>query len=154
MVTIIFAFRLEGYSRGALAMDGVLLLGSIAASRVSFRLLRTWIARFQQPDSGKRILIYGAGDGGELLLRELQNNRELGLLPVGFVDDDPRKVGRVIHGVRVLGPVVKLQEMVDKKQVAEVVISTSKLEAERDAEVARLCAEAGVHCRRLRIALE
>jgi hypothetical protein len=60
----------------------------------------------------------------------------------------------VIHGVRVLGSSIRLSELVGAQRVEAVVISTSKLEATRDAEVARLCAEAGVQCRRLRIALE
>jgi UDP-GlcNAc:undecaprenyl-phosphate GlcNAc-1-phosphate transferase len=154
LVAIVFVFRMEGYSRGALVMDGVLLFCGIAGSRLSFRILRTWIARFQDQPNGKRILIYGAGDGGELLLRELQNNRDLGLLPIGFLDDDPQKQGRVIHGVRVLGSSLRLPELVGAQKVEEVLISTSRLEAERDAEVARQCALAGVHCRRLRISLE
>jgi UDP-GlcNAc:undecaprenyl-phosphate GlcNAc-1-phosphate transferase len=153
-VAVMFVFRFDGFSRGMFVMDFVLLLGAIAGSRISFRLLRTWIARFQQADGGKRVLIYGAGDGGELLLRELQNNRELGLLPVGFVDDDPQKQGRVIHGVRVLGGLERLSELAGSERVEEIVISTSKLAAERNAQVTELCQSAGLPCRRMRIALE
>ena len=57
------------------------------------------------------MLIYGAGDGGELLVRELQNNFQLGLTPVGFLDDDPQKHGRVIHGLRVFGSVERLGDL-------------------------------------------
>ena len=118
-------------------------------------MIRTWIARFQSPASGsKRVLIYGAGDGGELLLRELMNNRDLGLHPVGFVDDDPQKLGRVIHGVRVLGSLDRLGELAGTESIEEVVISTTKLAADRSTQVAQLCAAAGVSCRRMRIALE
>jgi UDP-GlcNAc:undecaprenyl-phosphate GlcNAc-1-phosphate transferase len=153
-VAVMFVFRFDGFSRGMFVMDFVLLLGAIAGTRISFRLLRTWIARFQQTDGGRRVLIYGAGDGGELLLRELQNNRELGLYPVGFVDDDPQKQGRVIHGVRVLGGLDQLGELAGAERVEEVVISTGKLAAERSAQVAQLCQSAGLPCRRMRIALE
>ena len=52
---------------------------------------------------GRRVLIYGAGDGGELLLRELLNNRSLKYSPVGFIDDDPGKTGKLIHGLKVYG---------------------------------------------------
>jgi UDP-GlcNAc:undecaprenyl-phosphate GlcNAc-1-phosphate transferase len=151
-----FLFRLDGYSRGALVIDGVLLFIGLAGSRVSFRLLRSSVARFQTPVGGadKRILIYGAGDGGELLLRELQNNRELGLYPVGFIDDDPHKFGRIIHGVRVLGASEQLRALVGAQRVDEVVISTSKLAAARSTEISMLCRDAGVSCRKLRIALE
>src|SRR5262249_28753894 len=83
-LAVVFLFRFEGWSRGVLVMDGVLLFLSVAGSRIVFRLLRTWMLRFQQLPDAKRVLIYGAGDGGELLLRELLNNRDLGLHPVGF----------------------------------------------------------------------
>ena len=155
VMAVFFVYRFDSFSRGMLAMDFVLLLGIIAGSRVSFRVIRTWIARFQSPsESSKRVLIYGAGDGGELLLRELQNNRELGLHPVGFVDDDPQKIGRVIHGVRVLGSLDRLGELAGSEAIQEVVISTNKLPAERSTLITQLCQEAGVSCRRLRIALE
>jgi UDP-GlcNAc:undecaprenyl-phosphate GlcNAc-1-phosphate transferase len=153
-VAVVFIFRLEGYSRGVFVMDAVLLMFGVAGSRISFRLLRTWLGRLQPPANAKRVLIYGAGDGGELLLRELQNNHDLGLYPVGFVDDDPQKVGRVIHGVRVLGPLEQLGELAGSARVDELVISTNRLGAERSEQVARLCATAGLNCRRMRIALE
>jgi UDP-GlcNAc:undecaprenyl-phosphate GlcNAc-1-phosphate transferase len=155
VLAAIFVLRSFSFSRGMLAMDLVLLTAIVSGSRVSFRVIRTWIARFQRPQDGsKRVLIYGAGDGGELLLRELQNNRDLGLHPVGFVDDDPQKLGRMIHGVRVLGSLHELGELAGSQSIEEVVISTTKLAAERSAQVALLCAQAGVACRRMRIALE
>ncbi len=154
VIIVTFAFRLDHLSRGMLVMDGVLLAVGVAGSRVAFRLLRTWIARFQPNPEARRVLIYGAGDGGELLLRELQNNRELGLYPVGFVDDDPSKHGRVIHGVRVLGPIDRLNELVGSERVDEVVISTTKLGAVRSEQLAQACQRAGLNCRRMRIALE
>ncbi len=155
VLAVAFLFRLEGFSRGMFAMDLILLLGFVAGSRVSFRIIRTWIARFQSPANGsKRVLIYGAGDGGELLLRELQNNRELGLHPVGFVDDDPQKLGRVIHGVRVLGSLDRLGELAGAESIQEIVVSTAKLAGERNAQLALACQTAGLNCRRMRIALE
>jgi UDP-GlcNAc:undecaprenyl-phosphate GlcNAc-1-phosphate transferase len=135
-------------------MDGVFLMFGIAGSRVSFRLLRTWMLRREPAPDAKRVVIYGAGDGGELLLRELQNNIALGLHPVGFVDDDPQKLGRVIHGVRVLGPLEKLQELAGSTKIDEVVVATTKLTADRAALAAQMCQSAGLNFRRMRIALE
>jgi UDP-GlcNAc:undecaprenyl-phosphate GlcNAc-1-phosphate transferase len=151
---ILFAFRLADVSRGMLIIDAMLLLLGIGGTRIMFRLLRTWIARYQPHPSAKRVLIYGAGDGGELLLRELQNNRDLKLHPVGFVDDDPQKHGRVIHGVPVLGPLDRLKELAGSAKADELVISTTKIPVEQTANVAVLCQSAGLHCRRMRIALE
>jgi UDP-GlcNAc:undecaprenyl-phosphate/decaprenyl-phosphate GlcNAc-1-phosphate transferase len=152
---IVFVFRLENVSRSVLVLDALILLVGVAGTRISFRLLRTWAERFQShPSSGKRVLIYGAGDGGELLLRELIQNRELGLHPVGFVDDDPQKQGRVIHGVRVLGSLDRLGELANREHVDEIVVSTGKLPSERSELLANVCREAGLRHRRMRIALE
>ena len=153
-LALVFVFRLENVSRSVLIMDGLILTFGVSGTRISFRLLRTWAARFQSPPEGKRVLIYGAGDGGELLLRELIQNRELGLKPIGFVDDDPQKEGRVIHGIRVLGPLSRLGELVDREKVDEVVVSTTKLGLERSEMLDVLCRETGLRYRRMRIALE
>jgi UDP-GlcNAc:undecaprenyl-phosphate/decaprenyl-phosphate GlcNAc-1-phosphate transferase len=153
-LAIAFIFGVHNISRSVLLMEGVLLMAGVSGSRISFRLLRTWAAKFQTAPSGVRVLIYGAGDGGELLLRELMQNRDLGLLPVGFVDDDPQKQGRVIHGIRVLGPLARLSELAGQEKVDEIVISTGKLAAERSALLASVCRESGLRYRRMRIALE
>jgi UDP-GlcNAc:undecaprenyl-phosphate GlcNAc-1-phosphate transferase len=119
-----------------------------------FRLLRSWASHLQSTPTGKRIHIYVAGDVGELMLRELLQNREHGLHAVGFVDDDPQKQGRLIHGVRVLGPLAQLRELADKEQVDEVVVSTTKLAADRNEMLDVVCRDAGLRYRRMRIALE
>ncbi len=154
VVALVFVARYENMSRGMFVMDGVLLLGGVIGSRLSFRLLRTWMARFQPKAEAKRVLIYGAGDGGELLLREMQNNMELGLDAVGFVDDDPQKHGRVIHGVRVLGSIERLGELAGAEKAEAVVISTARLTVDNSVLVNQKCREAGLACRRMRIALD
>ncbi len=155
IVAVAFVLRLDGFSRGMLMMDGILLLVGVAGSRVSLRLIRTWIADLKRaPTGSRRVLIYGAGDGGELLVREMQNNRALGLFPIGFVDDDPQKEGRVIHGVRVLGPLARLSELATAERAEELVISTNSLATERNATVTDLCQTAGIACRRMRIAFD
>jgi UDP-GlcNAc:undecaprenyl-phosphate GlcNAc-1-phosphate transferase len=153
-LAIVFVFRLESVSRSVLIMDGMILTIGVTGTRISFRLLRTWAARFQSPSDSKRVLIYGAGDGGELLLRELMQNHELGLQPVGFVDDDPQKEGRLIHGIRVLGSLDRLGELVHREKVDELVISTAKLTSGRSEMLEVVCREAGLRYRRMRIALE
>ena len=102
VLAVLFAFRFEGFSRTIFIIDGLLMFMFLAGSRMAFRLFRQILPAPGAGD-GRRVLIYGAGDGGELLLRELQNNRALKYAPVGFVDDDPAKSGKVIHGLKVYG---------------------------------------------------
>jgi UDP-GlcNAc:undecaprenyl-phosphate GlcNAc-1-phosphate transferase len=99
-------------------------------------------------------LIYGAGDGGELLLREVLNNRELQLTPVGFVDDDPLKKGKVIHGLRVFGGNGALKSICEQQRVAEVLISSTQISEERLATILQDCEAAQVTLKRMRIQIE
>jgi UDP-GlcNAc:undecaprenyl-phosphate/decaprenyl-phosphate GlcNAc-1-phosphate transferase len=154
VVILALVYRLEGFSRGALLMDAVLLFGGIATSRLSFRFLRTFLDRYQKNPDARRVLIYGAGDGGELLVRELLNNRRLGLVPIGFLDDDPQKHGRVIHGLRVIGPLDRLKDIAGSTAVDEIVVSTSKLDPDRSVALSVISQASGIRMRRMRIALE
>ncbi|MEO6951506.1 MAG: hypothetical protein ABI321_06825 [Polyangia bacterium] len=155
LLTIGLVWRFDGFSRGALIMDGIILGVALTATRISFRLIRVWLLRFSPASlDGRRVLIYGAGDGGELLLRELQNNRGLNMLAVGFVDDDLSKRGRVIHGVKVLGPADELKKMAGSQQIDELVISMGKLAEEKVSHITQLCGDAGIQVRRLRIAFD
>src|SRR5215216_1543045 len=76
LLVVLFAFRFEGFSRKIFIIDAVLIFLFLAASRLTFRLFRQLVPAVNK-QNGRRVLIYGAGDGGELLLRELRNNREL-----------------------------------------------------------------------------
>lgn len=145
-------FHFAGLSRFVMVIDFLLLLVAVAASRVSFRLLRNWI-RGHKPN-GQRVLIYGAGDGGELLARELRNNIELGLVAVGFVDDDPHKAGRMIHGVPVVGSGVDIEALLGTSRAQMVVASTEKIDPRRWAAVEAACLASGVGVRRMRIAFD
>ncbi|MFN2572469.1 MAG: nucleoside-diphosphate sugar epimerase/dehydratase, partial [Gemmatimonadales bacterium] len=71
--------------------------------------------------------IYGAGDGGELAVRELLNNGALDLHPFCFLDDDPHKHGERIHGVPVLGGLEELPAVVARDGVRRILIATKKL---------------------------
>src|SRR6266404_921088 len=153
LLAVLFAFRFEGFSRTVFALDGVVMFLFLAGSRMAFRLFRQ-ILPSGNGRTGRRVLIYGAGDGGELLLRELLNNRSLKLAPIGFLDDDPAKNGKVIHGLRVFGGNGDLGQVCEQQQVDEVVISSSKMAEGRIEEVVRCCAERQITVRRMKIMME
>jgi len=153
VLVVLFAFRFAGFSRTVFLIDGVLMFLFLAVSRVTFRLFRQ-ILPVGGKNEGRRVLIYGAGDGGELLLRELLNNRDLQLLPVGFLDDDPGKSGKVIHGLRVFSGNGDIGHVCEQQSVDEVVISSLKMSAERIDEVLRCCSERQITVKRMRIIME
>ncbi|MGI9069721.1 MAG: glycosyl transferase [Pyrinomonadaceae bacterium] len=153
VLAILFAFRFEGFSRTIFIIDGILMFMFLAGSRMAFRLFRQVLPTPGASD-GRRVLIYGAGDGGELLLRELQNNRALKYAPVGFVDDDPSKYGKVIHGLKVYGGNGDLSAICRQHQVDEVLISSSRMTDERLQEILGFCREQAIGVKRMRITIE
>ena len=153
LILLLFAFRFEGFSRKVFVIDAVLMFLFLAGSRLAFRLFRQLLPAVTT-NNGRRVLIYGAGDAGELLLRELRNNRDLHLSPIGFLDDDPAKSGKVIHGLRVFGGNGDLSAVCAQHEVDEVVISSMKMTEERIEEVLRCCSEKHIAVKRMRIAME
>src|SRR4051794_36410061 len=150
-LVLLYAHRFFSYSRAVFVIYSVLLLLAVTLSRASFRLIGEYILRKRQ--TGRRVVIYGAGDGGNLVMRELQNGEEA-LRLLGFVDDDPRKVGIRVHGFPVLGDFVALAEIIRDGGVDRVVISDARLEGERLAELRTLCSRHGVALTRLLLGLE
>jgi UDP-GlcNAc:undecaprenyl-phosphate GlcNAc-1-phosphate transferase len=149
-----FAFRIQDLQPAVFVFYAVLLFSMIAASRLTFRLFRR-LLRVRPAANSKRALIFGAGDGGEILLRELQNNRQLGLMPVGFVDDDPLKTGKTMHGLPVhLATPTAMLAVCHAEKAEEVVVSTSKLTDKRIGEITHILTAAGIVVRRMRIQLD
>ena len=153
LILLLFAFRFEGFSRKVFIVDAVLMLIFLAGSRMAFRLFRQILPAVGTAN-GRRVLIYGAGDGGELLLRELRNNRELNLSPIGFLDDDPAKSGKVIHGLKVFGGNGDLSKVCTQHEIDEVVISSLKMTDERVQEVLQVCTSRQIIVKRMRITME
>jgi UDP-GlcNAc:undecaprenyl-phosphate GlcNAc-1-phosphate transferase len=153
VVIVLFKFRFQGYSRAIFVIDALVMLLLLAGSRIAFRFFRQ-VLPATNGDKARRVLIYGAGDAGELLLRELLNNRELRYAPVGFMDDDPKKQGKVIHGLRVFGGNGLLKRIIGEHQVEQVLISSPRISEERIAEIWRECEAQNIELKRMSIKIE
>ena len=152
-LALLFAFRFEGFSRVVIILDGLILLVLLTGSRLTFRLFRELLPA-PRTSPGHRVLIYGAGDAGELLARELLNNASLQCTPVGFADDDPLKKGKIIHGLRVFGGNGSFLTICGQHTIDEVLISSMKFTPERIEEIARECTTLSLPLRRMRIQIE
>ena len=111
---------LADYPRSVFVIDSLLLIFFMGGLRMTHRLykgLKGW-------EQAKRVLIYGAGDAGEMVVRDMKNNGFLHhYQPIGFVDDNSRKIGERIHGVRVLGGGQGLPKILAKEKPDELWIA-------------------------------
>ncbi len=149
---LVFATRFEGASRAVFVLDWLLLVVLLSGSRVSFRLLGELLRPGRE--DFRRVLIYGAGDGGELTLRELRKNKALRREPVGFVDDDPAKLGTRIHEVPVLGDLTAIGRLLDDHRVGEVIVASEKVAPDRVRQLETVCAASGVPVSRMILRIE
>ena len=134
-------------TRGRL-VDGILLLVFAAGSRV---LLRVFRESFQAADpAARRVAIFGAGAAGELLLRELRSNKALGYQAVAFFDDDPAKLGRRLHGVKIMGGREAVDRVVREVDAEEIVIAIPSLDETGRKRLQQLCRATGLPCRQMK----
>ncbi|NCO43887.1 MAG: hypothetical protein GW892_34915, partial [Armatimonadetes bacterium] len=148
-LVILFAFRFESYSRTVFIIDALLLFLLLAASRVSFRLLDRLLRKPGSNGKTRRVLIYGAGDAGEFAVREMLNNDQLAMEPIGFIDDDPTKQNARIHGFRVLGTVEELDGVLKEQDVQCLVVSSQRLNGSQLEAAKAVCRTHKVPVKRL-----
>ncbi|HEY0594063.1 MAG TPA: hypothetical protein VGF40_19990, partial [Thermoanaerobaculia bacterium] len=153
VLTILFAFRFEGFSRTVYAIDGILLLLLVSSTRFAFRVIRGLIPT-PHAKTGKRVLIFGAGDAGKLTCRELLNNAELDAIAVGFIDDDVRKRGKVLEGLPIFSGDQPLAEICRATGADEIFISTGKISIARLNAILEQCEQLELPVRRMRIQLQ
>ena len=153
-ILVWFIAPFEGYSGWLFFIYGLLLIFIMVASRFSFRLLDQTVRPIHQEEE-MPIFIYGAGDAGEFALRECKQNQDLGYKPIGFIDDDPLKKGRSIHGLSVLGGREILAELIDRHQIEGVIIASSKIDQGIvSGQISEICKEKEIWLRRLRFEFE
>ena len=149
---ILYLYRFVSYSRAVFAIDLVLVMLAVTASRASFRLIGETLERRRH--GGRRVIIYGAGDGGALAAREILKQPDRVLRIIGFIDDDARKRRMRVQGYPVLGAFESLSTLIQAAAVDEVVLSIRVMDVARLRALKTLCAEHGVSLSRLSVGLE
>ncbi len=123
-------------------IDGGLVFLAASGTRFSVRLAERFLQqRLGNQSAHTRVVIFGAGSAGTMLVREMQQNPALGLMPVAFLDADPAKHGTWILGVPVVGDRSKLREVVDKYGAQQAIIAMPSASGKTMRELARLCRE-------------
>ena len=145
LVTLLYFNRFQGLSRSIFILDALLTFLFISGHRVAIRYFYTGMRgsrRFfplsAQPLK-RRLLLIGAGDAAEKILRELQSNPNLPYLPVGLVDDDSRKTGLKIHGIPVIGLVADLTDHIERTKAQEILITIASASGSQMKRFVDLC---------------
>jgi FlaA1/EpsC-like NDP-sugar epimerase len=133
------------FPRGALPIDWLLSLALVGGLRFSSRVLADSRASSGDPNGHlRRVLVVGAGDAGALVVREMQKNQQLNLLPVCYLDDDLNKQKRQIHGVPVAGALNDLARVVSVRRIEEVIIAIPSAPGRIVRQVADVCRLKGI----------
>jgi FlaA1/EpsC-like NDP-sugar epimerase/ActR/RegA family two-component response regulator len=138
---VLTVFR-QGFPGSVLILDWVLCLALVGGIRLSFRAIRE--SSKDGRGRGRRALVVGAGDAGEMLVREIERNPTLQYEVVGFVDDDPGKRSRRLHGREVLGAIGELPGICLDKEVQELLIAIPSASGQQMRRIIGACRATGV----------
>lgn len=133
----------SGFPRSALGIDLALTLLFVGGLRIGKRFVLQAVSP-QRTRPGRKTLVVGAGEAGEKLVRAILAEERAGISPVGFLDDDPRKQGILLHGVPVLGPRRKIAEIVHRTGAESVIIAMPSASPRAIRETVNLIRAAGV----------
>ncbi|WP_330112139.1 nucleoside-diphosphate sugar epimerase/dehydratase (plasmid) [Cetobacterium somerae] len=133
------------YSRGIVLLTGIFAMILQLSGRFMFRLNRT----YKIPKKGmnldkKTIVVYGAGEMGVQLIREAKINRDFQYNIVGLIDDDLKKRGTYLNGVKVLGNIDELEEILDRKKIESLIIAISNIEKDSIKSIVERCRQQNV----------
>jgi FlaA1/EpsC-like NDP-sugar epimerase len=134
--------------RSVAVMDFLLTLMLITGARLAVRLIVERPSRSARVPK-REVLVIGAGSGGQMVVRELQLNPEIGVTAIGFVDDDPRKRGMRMLGLKVLGSTKQIDKILDETHPDEVVIAIPSAPGTLRAKVVAACREREIRVRTL-----
>jgi UDP-GlcNAc:undecaprenyl-phosphate GlcNAc-1-phosphate transferase len=151
LIAVLYIYRFEGFSRAVFLFDATLLTAFLIAARAGLSSVDDYLRRQR---GGRVALIIGAGRGGALAARELEHNAALGLMPCGFLDDDPAKRRLRIDGYRVLGDLASLPQVLDRYAVSEVIVAIRDLAPSQLDAIWAACDARQIPVRRMRLALE
>ncbi len=125
-------------------MDACLICAAVGLPRLLARTVRRSGHSRRRHDPGSPVLVVGAGDTAKLVVKELYVSPQLGYEPVGFVDDDPTKHNHMLYGLPVLGPLSKMSEIIERYQIAKVIIAMPSASGAVVRQVVRVALASGI----------
>jgi len=147
-----YFYRFEGFSRVVFMLDALLLTVAIIGTRASFRSMSLIAA--SRSKRSRRVLVYGAGAYGQMIVREMRANPQWHMNPVAFIDDDPMKAHRWILGVPVRGTLEQLDTTMRRYSVDEVILSSPLINGQIEHRIREVCTDLDRPVRRLHMSIQ
>ncbi len=144
-----YLYRFVGFSGAVFLIDALLLTIAIVATRISFRTMN--LVASTRSKRSRRVVVYGAGGFGQMLVREMRANPAWNMNPVAFLDDDPAKMHRWIVGVPVRGALDRLEHVVERYSVDEVILSSPSINGRVEQRIRDVCGRLERPVRRLQM---
>lgn len=147
ILIVLFLYRFEGFPRSAYIIDWGLTILLVGGVRVATRIYMNYSGGASTKSltaaspKRKRLLIIGAGAAGEKVVRELRENRNVRLQPMGFLDDAPEKSRRTIHGIKVLGRIDEIGKFSDLFD--EILIAVPSAKSADMRRIVEFCEQTG-----------
>lgn len=152
LVVLFLKGKLSIYQPNFFLLDFLLTFTGLICSRLFYRWVNDTISRNRT--ASKNVLIYGAGDRGYLLIKELLQNHRHELRPVGWMDDDETKLNRMLYGYRIYGGKDKLTEICEKVKPYIIMISTDAISAEDEEEIRKLTGKQAIQLGRFAMSIQ
>jgi FlaA1/EpsC-like NDP-sugar epimerase len=156
-----FNFGFKGFPRSIFILDALLTFILTAGQRVGIRYIYSYqqnsgaiknhslVVQHKSPPPKKSILIVGAGRAGEITIREIFGNPQVKYRIAGFLDDDRTKWGRCLHGVKIYGGVALLPQILEQRQIDEVLIAIPSASGAQMRRIVEICEKCKVRFRTL-----
>ena len=121
----------------------LLIIVITIGSRLTYRGIRRILSyiSINRADEVSRVLIVGAGSAGKMIIKEIFENPNTNKLPVAIVDDNPKKIGKSIYSIPILGRCSDIKDIVEKKEVDEIIFSIANISKEKKVEILNYCNE-------------
>ena len=141
VISIVGLYRFTGFSRTLFIIDFILFLSFIGGSRAMLRAFRESVLAF--PEGGLRLLVIGAGEASDFLLREIRKNRHWNLKPIALVDDDQQKMGKNLLGVPIRGTSDDISNLVNEHDIDQIIIAIPSIQSDKKTLITNQCRKSG-----------
>lgn len=123
-------------------INGLLTHVSMCGIRILYRATRRAVLYMRvnnNVEKGSKVLVVGAGSAGKLILKEMFENPQLNMCPVGIIDDDENKLGKIYYNVPVIGTTDDIEQIAKNLEIDEIIFSIAKIKRRRKREIIQIC---------------